>query len=251
MQSVSQNKTALRIDDIGASSKFFERYSKKRLCNVGVLRHRKLFGAWGPYREMSGHEWDEVLEVLQRHGAKLTVGVTAAWVERDGRLIPFPEKFPVEAKALKEGLKVGLIEIANHGLTHCVLENDKFRPRLLGNNRKSHREFWDWLPDETHFEHLERSQKILQDFFEEDVVTLIPPGNVYSGITLKAAQKTGLKIVNCQNPKIFPENAPLKVIGNQSVIAFHDRELVLYGIAWLEKVLQENKGKEFCFVKEL
>jgi len=52
---------------------------------------------------------------------KLTVGITACWVTYDGDLIPFPEKYPEQADLLKFGSESGLLEIANHGLTHCVV----------------------------------------------------------------------------------------------------------------------------------
>lgn len=252
MPSAQQSdRIALRIDDIGASSKLFERYSKRRLLNVGPLRDRRLFGAWGPYREMTVQEWEKVFDLLEKNRAKLTVGITAAWVEKNAALTPFPDKFPESARLLKEGMRQGLLEIANHGLTHCVLGNSRFLPGWFGNNRKAHREFWDWLPEETHYEHLKKSQGILENYFGEPVTTLIPPGNVYSQSTLRAAESLGMKVVNCQNPRTTLQNSPLKIVGNENVVAFHDRELVLFGIEWLETLLEKHRGKHYCFVKEL
>src|SRR5664279_2377155 len=118
MSSVAPAKLALRIDDIGASSKEFLYYTKRWYSNWGPLRDRRLFGHWAPYREMTPHDWRAVFEILSRFGSKLTVGVTATWVEDDGTLVPFPDKFPAEAEVLGEGVTKGLIEIANHGLTH-------------------------------------------------------------------------------------------------------------------------------------
>ena len=50
-------------------------------------------------------EWEAILSILGNHQTKLSVAVTACWVERNGDLIPFPKKFPEEAKVLKEMLR--------------------------------------------------------------------------------------------------------------------------------------------------
>lgn len=241
---------ALRIDDIGASTKEFNYYSKRRRYNFGILRHRRLLGAWAPYPEMTPHLWAQTFEVLRRFQAKLTVAVTACWVEGNGDLTPFPNKFPQEAAILKEGLEEGLLEIANHGLTHCVLENLSFKPKLWGSVRTYHREFWGWIDSEIHYQHLQQSQEILQNFFQTEVTTLVPPGNVFASHTIDAAKKLGIQMLNCQTQNKI--STDIRIVGNEHVIDFHDRELVLFGVSWLEKKLALVSGKEaFCFVKEL
>lgn len=102
---------ALRIDDIGASTKVFNYYSKQQRYNWGILRHHRLFGAWAPYPEMTPDLWEKTFDVLRRFQAKLTVAVTACWVEGDGELIPFPEKFPQEVAILKKAWKKGLLRL--------------------------------------------------------------------------------------------------------------------------------------------
>ena len=242
------NKYALRMDDIGASTKRFEVYSKRKFGNFLFLKYLNGFKAWGPYREMSVDEWNEVYKILHRFKAKLTVGITAAWVKRNGELTPFPEKFPDEASILKDGLHEGLLEIANHGLTHCVV--GKHLPRLFSSNRQYHREFWESIPREIHFDHLDQSQSILQDYFETRITTLIPPGNVFSQDTIDAAQQNGIKRINCLN--VGPSNGEINIIGNESVIDFHDREIVLEGTGWLQRKLESlPKDIEFILVKEL
>lgn len=242
----------LRIDDIGASSKRFEIYSKRwrGLGNTLFLKYLPGFRAWGPYREMTADDWEAVYRILRHRGAKLTVAVTGAWVERDATLVPFPEKFPEEAAKLKEGLQAGLLEIANHGLTHCVLQDFRFRPKAFGSNRKDHREFWEWLPEATHLDHLRRSQDILQGYFQDTVTTLVPPGNVFCDATLRAASRVGIERVNCNTPgRAYPG---LEIIGNDRVFAFHDRELVLFGARWLEeKLIAMPVDARFVFAREL
>lgn len=245
-------KLALRIDDIGASTKVHEQYTESRWLNIGPLKDRRLFGAWGPYREMTVAEWEAVFSLLRKHRAKLTVAVTAAWVESDGSLIEFPEKFPEEAAVLRRGLQEGLIEIAGHGLTHCVRERGLFRQRFFGSNRSYHREFWDWIPAAVHAESVKRCLQILESYFATKIISFVPPGNVYAPATLAACVEGGIQVVNCQKPKI-PSPAPaLRVVGNESVLPFHDRELVLDGVDWLRVRLEGLPADtQFCFVRDL
>jgi len=224
----------LRIDDIGASTKKFEVYSKNRFANILFLKYLKAFRAWGPYQELSSNEWEQAFEVLNKYNAKLTVGITAAWVEKDSTLVPFPEKYPKQAELLKYASESGLIEIANHGLTHCVV--GRHLPHLFTSNRTYHREFWDWIPRDVHFEHLENSQKIFNDWLGILPSTLIPPGNVYSSDTLDAAEKNGIKIINSYMNLNLKSKA--KIVNDDSIDAFHDRELVLYGVEWLEQKIK-------------
>ena len=240
-------KLALRIDDIGASSKRFEIYSKIRGCNILFLKYLPGLRSAGPYREMTADEWMRVFELLNQFNAKLTVGITATWVEKDNTLVPFHEKFLSEAEALKKGHEAGLLEIANHGLTHCVV--GKHRTRLFSSNRTFHREFWEWLPANVHFEHMQQSQEILQGFFQTPITTFIPPGNVFTDTTLQAAKKYGINLVNCHTQSNVAQG--VRIINNKRVIAFHDRELVMEGELWLDRILSRYSDRDFCFVRDL
>jgi len=241
------------MDDIGASTKRFEVYSKRLppFGNFLWIKYLPGFRAWGPYREMTALEWRQIFEVLEKYSAKVTVAVTAAWVERNGDLIPFPEKFPEEAECLKQGQSRGLIEIANHGLTHCVLKDRQFLPQWFGSNRKFHREFWDWIPDDDHFSHLRRSQEILQEYFGEGITSFVPPGNVFSQTTLEACVSSGIRLINCNNADKMVDSR-LRIVGNDRVLAFHDREIVLFGVDWLRRTLDKiSAGTEFIFTRDL
>lgn len=248
---------ALRLDDVGASSKRYEVYSD-HLFGVGrfgisanwlFLKYLRPFRKWGPYRELTGQEWRRIYACLEEFQAKLTVAVTAAWAESCDRLIPFPRRFPEEAAALREGVEQGLIEIANHGLTHCVLQDNAFKPKWFSGNRRYHREFWDWIPPEIQEDHLRRSQDILQDWFETEIVTFVPPGNVFHDATLVAARRHGLRYVSCDAPRRV--HGDMGVVGNEQVLPFHDRDIVLQGVEWLRRLLAKQRGGPFCFVREL
>jgi peptidoglycan/xylan/chitin deacetylase (PgdA/CDA1 family) len=245
------DKLALRIDDIGASSKHQLYYAKRWYLNFGPLRDRRLFGHWAPYREMTAADWHQIYKILERFSAVLTVAITAAWAEDDGTLVPFPDKFPDEAAALGEGLARGLLEIANHGLTHCVLDDGKYRRRpLYGTNRPFHREFWDYVPADQQLDHLRRAQDILTGYFRTQITTLVPPGNVYAVQTLEACRALGLTTVNCERPQIALGDSP-RVIGDDHVIAFHDREMVVFGPRWLESKLLALPRPPQKFIRDL
>ena len=250
-------RLALRLDDVGASSKRYEVYSN-RSWRVGPLRvsgnwlflkYLPGWKSWGPYREMTAAEWHEVFGTLRSANARLTVAVTAAWADREDQVTPFPERFPAQAAALKEGVAEGLIEIANHGLTHCVLEGNLFRPHWMTSNRTYHREFWDWVPQLVQEQHIHRSQDILQEYFDVPVVTFVPPGNVFTEGTLEIAGRHGLRYVSC-NAKPGTSGR-LVVIGNEDVVPFHDRDLVLNGTGWLRALIDRQDGARCGTIADL
>jgi peptidoglycan/xylan/chitin deacetylase (PgdA/CDA1 family) len=242
------NKVALRMDDVGASTKKYEVYSKNPLGNFLFLKYLPLFRAWGPYRELYSSEWEQICGLLAEYSAKLTVGITASWVEPSGELIPFPEKFPRQAEIIKKGVASGLLEVANHGLTHCVVGSQL--PRLFSSNRNFHREFWDWIPREVHFAHLKKSQEIFFDWLGKRPTMLIPPGNIYSADTVEAADEYGIRKINSYIN--INHDFLVKVIDSEEIEAFHDREVVLDGLDWLDNKLKQYKDNpEFVFVGDL
>ncbi len=257
MVAKSGNPIALRIDDVGASSKQYEVYSYWRLRlgpitlrgNWLFLKYLPPFRRWGVYREMTANEWERVLAILRRHNARLTVAITACWVKDENEQIPFPRMFPRQAEVINAGVREGLLEIANHGLTHCVSVGNAFKTRWFSGNRNQHREFWDWLPRQHHEEHIRRSQEILQDYFGPAIVTLVPPGNVFSSATLDAAMVHGLRYVSCATePRVY---SGIEVLGEENTVAFHDRDLVLNGMGYLEELLERYASHSFQFVREL
>lgn len=277
-------KLALRIDDIGASTKRFERYSHRWWLNIGILRDRRLFGEWGPYRELEVFEWFQIFTILRRYNAKLTVAVTACWVERDGSLVPFHKKFPKQAEALKLGQDSGFIDIAAHGLTHCIVKDKAFLPGWFGSNRRAHKEYYQPIRlhmDESllsiikrvlnrggkgtsgdarigqeiierHTSSVKRSIEILRGFFKREIKVFVPPGNIYSLHVLDACEEMRIDVLNCERPNIGGRSNYPKRIGNENILAFHDRDLVLHGISWLEKRLREQPiNTDYIFVKDL
>jgi peptidoglycan/xylan/chitin deacetylase (PgdA/CDA1 family) len=238
---------ALRMDDVGAASKRNEVYGITRLRvgplavpfpgNLLFLKYLPPIKRWGPYRELDARDWQAVLDLLAARGSRMTVGVTAGWVEADGSVTPYPKKFREAGRLVREGVERGLLEVANHGYTHCVLQDGRFRPRWFSGNRADHREFYDWLPEGVHQEHLRRAQDILQGFLGRAVVTLVPPGNVLSRKTLAAAAKAGIRYVSCLDAERWAPANGLRLVDDSRVMAFHDRDVVRGGRAWLDRAL--------------
>src|SRR3990167_7069432 len=71
----------LRLDDLGASSKQYERWSRHRWANVWPLHDRRLFGAWGPYRELAPWQMEIIFSACARARRVLIVAITANWVQ--------------------------------------------------------------------------------------------------------------------------------------------------------------------------
>jgi len=128
----------LRLDDLGASSKQYEWWSRHRWANVWPLHHRRLFGACGPYRELTAAELDRICDLAADHRAPLMLAITACWVEADGTLTPYGAKFPAHVAVIQRWADRRIVTVAAHGMTHCV--PGRHRPRWIGSNRPWHRE---------------------------------------------------------------------------------------------------------------
>lgn len=245
--------TIFRIDDIGASAKYFEQHGQKwfklfgkkliyfPLANFWFFKRIKPFKRWAKYDELTGDEWKTFLKIFDEYKIIPVVAITATWADEHNDLIAFPEKFPDEAAVLKVAFRSGKIIIANHSLAHCVV--GKHMPRFWGSNRSNWREFLPELPKEQHRANILRSQEILENFFEKPVTIFVPPGNVWSVKTYHALAGTNLKTVMCAKP---PVDGPMPVgdivfkQDGPGVFAFHDRELKLYGAEWLVERINER-----------
>ncbi|PIT97699.1 hypothetical protein COT77_00110 [Candidatus Berkelbacteria bacterium CG10_big_fil_rev_8_21_14_0_10_41_12] len=246
-----------RIDDVGASTKYYNQHGKKvfkykkipyfyfLLANFWFFKRIEPFREWGKYEELTATEWQGFLKIFKEHKIKPIVAITACWVDKNSQLIPFPKKFSDEAKVLKKAFIKNNIVVANHGLTHCVV--GKHLPSFLGSNRKFHREFWPELDEKTHEDHILRSQKILESFFNKKVEIFVPPGNVWSVKTYRALLKTNIKNVISAN-YMLDSQEKMKSISfendqNGHFFSFHDRDLKLFGEKWLRKKINEaQKG---------
>jgi len=250
------------MDDIGASTKIYNQYGKTHwkvfgknlplsfFANWLFFKRIKPFAKWAIYNELNEEDWKKIFFCLRRNNANMTIGITAAWAISEFNIISFDQKFPRQTAILREGVEEGLIEIAHHGLTHCVLKDNAFLPKRFKGNRTYHREFWDWLPESYHKEHIEKAQAILISAFKTDIITFIPPGNVWTEITENYAASVGIKYLSSlesRSPTGKKSNG-IFYIGNENMIDFHDREIALYGIAWLEKRM--NPNIQYCTVKD-
>lgn len=246
-------KKTFRIDDIGASTKHFNQYGKhwvkiggKKIipipfANFWFFKRLPGIRKWGKYDELTAAEWQEILTVFKQAGMVPIVAITATWVEKDGSRTPFPEKFPEAAAVLKTAFDRGEVIIANHGLTHCLV--GKHLPRLFGSNRRYHREFYTELDASVHRDHIVQSQKILEEYFTQPITILVPPGNLWSTKTYAAMQGTNLTTVMCARYMIDstePIHGIAFIPDKDGVVAFHDRELKLYGTPWLQNLIDKT-----------
>lgn len=242
-----------RIDDIGASTKHFNQHGRKHIrlfgkipfyfpfANIWFFKRIEPFRGWAVYDELTVPEWEKILAVFKEYGIVPIIAVTATWVERDSTLVPFPEKFPEQAKFLKEAFHRGEIVIANHGLTHCVV--GKHLPRFWSSNRKYQREFLPELDSAIHLEHIHKSQEILETFFEKPVTRFVPPGNIWCYKTYLALKGTSIKVVTS---KEYMQDYINLMDGIEFIqdgigrVPFHDRELKLYGVPWLRALIEKH-----------
>ncbi len=247
----------LRIDDIGASTKTFNQYGKKvfyisnipvfyfPLANFWFFKKVWPFKGWGPYKELLKEEWLSYLEVFKEYQIKPIIAITACWCEKDSSLTPFFEKFPEQSSLLKKAFLNDDIIIANHGLSHCVI--GKHLPLFFGSNRRYHREFWPYLTEKTHFFHILKSQKILEDFFEKQIEIFVPPGNIWSHKTYEVLKKTNIKKVIANRYMADSEEDMIGIdfIDDREDFAImHDRDLKLKGVKYLKNVLKKFTKKD-------
>ena len=224
----------LRLDDVGASSKVYEKYSKKPFGNFAFLKNRFLLGAWAPYKELSVNEYEYLISSVINKKKKLAIAVTACWADSENKLIPFHERFPEQANFLKQADRNGLIRVVNHGLSHCVV--GMHMPKLLKSNRIFHRDFVDWLPEFMHKKIINLSQEILENWLGREIDVLAPPGNQYSLKTIKACKNTNIKYIH-SSLNLIPNNSKLKHVQLSNCKCFHDREIRLYGKKFIDNLL--------------
>lgn len=199
-----------RIDDLGASSKLHE-------------RHR---GKWWPYRELRAEELATLMAWLARTGSRVTLAITARWVTRRANQIPYARMFPEQAAVIRLAVQHGLVEVACHGLTHCI-PGRHADWTFWRSNRQWHREFIDALPFPEQVEHLRVARAELEQTFLAPVTTLVPPGNAISERLALTALDLGFTVVTCRRPD--PSTASV-IADDRAYPVTHDRDLVAWGM---------------------
>ena len=88
----------------------------------------------------------------------------------------------------------------------------------------------------------------------EKPISFIPPGNVYSTKTVNSIKNTDILIIN-STKKINTQYGKIKYVNEENVIPFHDREISLYGVKWLEDmivdILRKYNQVNFINLKDL
>jgi hypothetical protein len=225
----------LRLDDINASSKHFELYSKKM---KGVFSFFPLylfdkFSGWGPYPELDQVDWMRINFYLRRFSLKLNVAITASYV--GFTKLPLESSLESRVISIIRSLQLdGYLEICSHGLTHCDDRRFKFLPRFFGSNRKFHREFNDSFPYSHQLANLKVSRDLLEQTFGIPILTFVPPGSAYTQLTIDAAIDAGYKYLSS---RYYPhiDYSGINFISDEHTESFHDRDLFFEGISFLDK----------------
>ena len=102
------------------------------------MNSRYLFGMWGPYRELSALELDQIARTVAEAEQTMTWAITPYWIERDARSTAYVTKFPEQADVVRRWILRGVVIPAAHGMYHCM--PGRHRPRWVGMNRQWHRE---------------------------------------------------------------------------------------------------------------
>ena len=244
-------KRALRLDDFGASSKQNEIYTKalNGWGNLLSLHSFQKFRAWAKYEEIEVSLLEGFVQKLADQNSKATLGITACWLSLDGTLETYKVKFPDHLRVLQVGIDIGVIEIANHGLTHAVTENMDFRPKRFSSNRTVHREYWPWRKKNVIHSAVSLSQIVLQDCFGSKPNIAVPPGNVWCREYAEACTENGIKIINSNLPSqdnVSLDELDLVYLSNDQVVALHDKELIEEGLDFFDRLRSST-----CFVSDL
>ena len=198
----------LRIDDFGASSKWFERHRLKPF----------------PYRETNAKELERLLNWCQRTHSSCTLAITALWVHRNGDASKYQYRFPAQTEVIRWGVHVGVFEVASHGLTHCIPGRHADWKWWRG-NRQWHREFIPALPYDKQRDHLHRSKVILEEAFRCEVTTLVPPGNAISGPMMYTATELGYETITCALRSSGEKDRCSWLHGDCEDVVLHDWQL--------------------------
>ena len=246
----------IRIDDIGASTKEFNLYGRNTfsiykkiisfppiLSNFLILKRIPFLSGWAKYRELEFNDWLEIINILKARNSKLNIAITACWVNKNGELQNFKDKYPEQVEIIKYGVKENLFYILNHGLTHCI--PGRHLPLKFGSVQKFHREFTSYLSLEKQFMHLRESQRILEEIFGKRPRILTPPGNMYNEDTLISMKKIGLNIIQCDRNKSHQPsdeillNYGIKHIPNDNIQVIHDRDIVKGDYQFFQRLMSQ------------
>lgn len=245
----------LRIDDFFSNTRVFNQYAKTRRLNLFFLKKLPiLFFAnwfffkrlkknkgWAPFPEINTNQLLEMSKLLKDNNCSVTLAITATFVNNKGDLIPFFDKYPEQSKIIKSGIQKKIFHIASHGLTHCILDKNKFLPRFFSSNRKYHREFYNWLPYNTKKKHIYESKHLLEKYFNIEIDTFVPPGNVWCEETEEILFEAGFKklITDKKNYDNF-KHRKIEIFNDSKMIAIHTKDIVEGNKDYFYKLLAKN-----------
>lgn len=246
----------LRIDDFFSNTRLFNQHAKTKRISIFLLKkipilffanwfffkRIKIVKGWAPFPEITTNQLLMISDLLEKFNCSATLAITATFADEKGKLIPFFEKYPEHSKIIKDGIHKKIFHIANHGLTHCVLNKKKYLPHIFSSNRKYHREFWSWIPYDIKKKHITKSNKLLEEYFNIKIDTFVPPGNVWCKETEEIITKEGINILITDKKNIDVNKNKIKIINN-NIIAIHTKDIVEGPKDYFINLLRENDYK--------
>jgi len=166
-------------------------------------------------------DYAKIINILEKHSAKITCFVTPTCVSKDGKIKTWTETEYGDAKAtlriLRDGTKKGAINIGNHGLTHLTIgyKPPSITTLILSKvglvNHNLAREFYDSklrkeIPYELQKKQLEESIKLIEEIFGFKPKAFSPPAHVWDDSTEKAVRELGIQYFSADmNFYLYPE----------------------------------------------
>ncbi len=234
-----ENLGCLRIDDPGSS----ERVHLEGF-NDGVL---------------SARTWKEMIDLLERHSAKLNVAYVPGWIddgdETRGTLAvegePIKSRTPgkrydswkvtysksgrpnshdhaSEYRAIKEGVELGTLTILSHGLTHMTTDLGAW---LSASNRYTEREWFREFkervtrkqpPPERISEKIRESLAAINEAFGVETKILVPSAHEHTEETPGIAKNSGIRLFSSRATYLIGNRETVK---NRKIKAFYPEDM--------------------------
>lgn len=205
---IPQTFIALRIDDVPFTTESW-------------------FHRWEYF---TAEEWRRFFQILAEHNAKCDLLIVPVNISKDtGSMVPYNVTHADVLEAIKEGVKMGVVEIGNHGLTHANPVVDYF----LQSNATDPWELTSLIrfefgydpqtgqpiPRELQELHLNLSTRILEEWFGFRPVLFTPPWHVWDRTTESILEGLGYKLISADFRFYEDGVRPPSVLGEKSDVS--------------------------------
>lgn len=265
----------------------------KALEGIGVLRLDDPGSAERVHLEgfndgvLSARAWREIIDDLQAEAARLNVAAVPSWVDDGdagkgvltvgGRVVndripgahypawevKFRRKdrsadhdYVAPFKAIREGVRRGVLSILSHGLTHITPQQDRW---LAAGDRFTNSAWYREFSKDTNgvAARMNKSARLLSQYFGIVPAVLVPSGHKFTPNTPGQAGLAGFKVFSAKStflleagnifenrklravyPEETSEGAALAEAGYPVILVLHDYDLLIRGPARLREMIQ-------------